>query len=127
MVTRGELIFMAGDSKLEMTLYEHGPGFLFCSNKPGLLGAVDQEPRNEFEGESSPKQDVRPFVEILLGLVKRENRLDVENPPGLSSIIGRLSTEIVEASVWEALKFELFEYNRSTERLLPGFLREGGA
>jgi len=123
-------------SKLETALYVHGPGL--WRRLSGLFGAVGHEPRKEFEGESSPKQDVRPSVEDLLGLVKREKRFEVENPPRSSSeptiepIICRLSTEIEEASVGEWLKVEdAFEYSRSTEWLRPWlrpcFLRGGGA
>lgn len=67
MVAHAVFPLIAGDSRLDMTLYEHGPGPPFKS--PAFLGAVFQEPRKEYEGESSPKQDVRPVVEDLLGFV----------------------------------------------------------
>lgn len=113
MVQHGECDLIDGDSMVDMMLYEQGPGTKFGSSC--LLGAIGQEPCIEFDGESSPKYDVRPAVEHLLGLVKREKRVEVKSPPRSSSHMGLRSTVIEEASAGE------------DPRLRPCFLRGGGA
>jgi len=93
MVARGE--FRLKLSRVEATLYEQGPGPSFSSAL--RRGAVGQEPRNENEGESRPKQDISPSVALVAGFMNRENRVEVENSPRRSETAS--SAEISEASL----------------------------
>mmetsp|Transcript_133403 Transcript_133403/g.231763 ORF Transcript_133403/g.231763 Transcript_133403/m.231763 type:complete len:165 (+) Transcript_133403:100-594(+) len=126
MVMRGDVVFTDIDSRLS-TLYAHGPGPTRAVI--GRHGAVDQEPRIEYDGESRPKHELRPAVAVLEGLVYLEKRFTDENPLVLSLSARRLSPETDDASVAVPGRLAPSDEGDETNRSAPRgvFLRDGGA